>query len=331
MKTKKKGAALIVVLAIFAVMAIVGGTVLNLSLSDTKQSVYQVNKTKAYYTAYSGADSMASYIISNPSKVAGIIGKTGTSIIDGNNVSVKVTKNPDDTLLITSTGTVTGASPVNVKLTMNKKSNPVFEYTVFADTFISVGNNTAVYGNLGTNASSINMNGTMIGGTISTNLGIVLSPTDSSYFANDSGNYKLKNGDILKIKTNNVNDIYIKKFVWDSGQPSNAKAQIHIFASNSLTINEIDPPAGITVFLYYNGTDSITESNGKYSLNDVMIYAPFAKFSKNGGGNGDILDGIMIVKECTLPNSHADVKPNVYINVADIIAGQNYARSNWSN
>lgn len=321
-----------IVLIVFTLLMILGSSILTVSVSDNKQAAYQLKKTQAYYTAYSGANCMASYIISNPDKLSNVIDKQGTSEIDGNKINVEVTKNgpTTDNLLITSTGTVSGASPVNVNLYLERIINPIFDYTVFGDTLVKIGNNTDIYGDVGTNASSIDNKGTFVNGHPFTNLGIKLLPTDSSKFTYNNGPYKLKDGDKLYYKTSKIDDDLIKKITWDSSHVTGGQAQIHLFAEDSLEINTIVPPSGITVFLYYNGNDSITTNNGNYSINNCVIYAPFAEFSKNGAGNGDYIGGIMILNKCILPNSHAKIEPDPSINKMDIVGAQTYIRKKWS-
>jgi len=330
LESKKSGAALVMVLMISLILTIIGSTVLSIALSDTKQATYQIKRKQAYYSAYSGADAMASYIITHPDEVNSIIGKgIGTSEIGGATLNLQLFKVDGEDLLIKSTGNIPGISPVNVSLSLEKVTNPVFDYTVFGDYEVNIGNNTVVNGDVGTNAKSINNKG-KINGNIFTELGITLPLTDPSPFNYYTGTYKLKNNDKLYIKADIVNDDLIKKFKWDANQPADAKAQIHLFAENSLKINNINPPSGVTVFLYYNKEDSITENNGSYYIKNCVIYAPKATFSKNGGGNGDYLGGIIIVKKCTLPNSHATIDPGSDINKEDILGIQTYTRKKWS-
>jgi hypothetical protein len=270
MKRKDKGYALVMVLIVFTILILFGSTLLTISLYDTRNVAYQEKKTKAYYTAYSGADSMASYIIGHPDEVSDIIDQTGTSEIGSNTLEVKVTNGPAaDSLLITATGTVTNVSPANVKLYLEKEKNPAFDHTIFGDTLVKVGNNAVINGDVGTNASSINNKGTINGG-INTNMGIVLPTTNPSIFTSNNGPYKLKDGNKLYVKASIVDDSLIQDISWDASHASGGKAQIHIFAENSLMINNIDPPSGITVFLYYNGTDSITDNNGQYYINHYI-------------------------------------------------------------
>jgi Tfp pilus assembly protein PilX len=53
---KKKGAALIYVLIIFGVMTILGTTMLNVSIAQTRETSYEDKRIQAYYLARTGAD-----------------------------------------------------------------------------------------------------------------------------------------------------------------------------------------------------------------------------------------------------------------------------------
>ena len=327
---KKKGSALVVVIIVFAILMILGSTVLAISLSDTKQVAYQEKKTKAYYTAYSGADSMASYIISNPAKLSQVLNKPGTSTIGGNTLNVEVKNGATaDSIVITASGTGVNITPVYVNLYLKKLLNPAFDYTVFAKDQINIGNNSTVKGNIGTNADSINSRGTIIG-NVYTSLNLSPLPADPSLFSYSAGPYKLKDDDILYYKVDNINDSLISSISWDAANHApGGKAQIHLFAENSMVINNVNLESGITVYLYYNGTNSITDDNGFFGIHHCFIYAPNASFSKNGGGNGTF-EGAMIVKSCTLPNSNGNINYDNEIKKDNIVGAQTYVREKWS-
>ncbi|MCB2295209.1 pilus assembly PilX N-terminal domain-containing protein [Clostridium algoriphilum] len=57
---KNKGSALIVVIMVMAVMTILGATILNISLSQTKQASYEDKRIQAHYLARSGAEATLS-------------------------------------------------------------------------------------------------------------------------------------------------------------------------------------------------------------------------------------------------------------------------------
>lgn len=341
MKNKKKGYALLMVLAVFTILILIGSTLLTISLYDTRNVAYQEKKTKAYYAAYSGANSMASYIISHPDEEADLINKTGKTKIGGNNVEIEVKKGKEsNSLLISASGVVNSISPVHVNLLLEKKENPVFKYTIFGKSYVDI-NGTTINGDVGTNASDINIrdkgkNGGEINGECEVNLGIDLPLTNPSifqinpYFEVDK--LRIKDNDKIYIKTQVLDDYKISKIMWDNAAHArNGKAQVHLFASKELNINDIDPPEGIILFLYYNGSGVITDNNGKYSIKHCFIYAPNATFSKNGGGNGDYLGGGIIVDKCILPNSSkATIEDDPSIDKEDIYGAKAYVRKEWS-
>jgi len=71
----KKGSALPLVIILIPILVILGVTLLNISLFEVKQAVYQEKKLQAHYLAWSGADATASWIVENNTTV-GLLGKT---------------------------------------------------------------------------------------------------------------------------------------------------------------------------------------------------------------------------------------------------------------
>lgn len=68
-----KGGSFILVLMVMAVLSILGAMILTISLSETKQTVYQDKVMQAYYLARSGADSVATYIVGHPKQAQTLI------------------------------------------------------------------------------------------------------------------------------------------------------------------------------------------------------------------------------------------------------------------
>lgn len=81
MKMKNnKGLVLASSIFVMALLSIVSLTVLTLSLSQTKQAVRQDRRTQAFYLAKSGADSVAKYILQNPTDAANVIAKVNSDV-----------------------------------------------------------------------------------------------------------------------------------------------------------------------------------------------------------------------------------------------------------
>jgi len=114
---KNKGSALVVVIMIMVVMTILGGAILNISLSQTKQAAYEDKKMQAHYLARSGAEATLSAWKNAPSNKKPI-GQCNTvylnnlnQFVDGpsnmvGQFDVTITKPDSDTAIITSKGTV---------------------------------------------------------------------------------------------------------------------------------------------------------------------------------------------------------------------------------
>lgn len=65
MKIKNnRGSTLVAVIMMFAVLSILGFTTLSFMLAENKQAIYNQNKTKAYYIAKSGADTVEAALVS---------------------------------------------------------------------------------------------------------------------------------------------------------------------------------------------------------------------------------------------------------------------------
>ena len=105
---KRKGYALVITIIVMMVLMILGTAVLSTALADTRMVIHQEKRTKAYYTAYSAADSMAAYISTHSSEAGSIINKTAdkpaTGSIEGNRFEVKVSAGATDEIIITATG-----------------------------------------------------------------------------------------------------------------------------------------------------------------------------------------------------------------------------------
>jgi Tfp pilus assembly protein PilX len=103
-----KGMALVVVLVLMAVVLILGTTVLSVSLSETKSSVYQQKQIQAQSLARSGVDIAAEYVIAHPDAVPLSIPMTA---IGSGHFEATLQKNAD-TVMIRSVGTYDGVQDV---------------------------------------------------------------------------------------------------------------------------------------------------------------------------------------------------------------------------
>ncbi len=101
-----KGAAIAVVVIAMAVLMILGTSVLNLGLSETKMSLLNEKDIQAEYIAKAGADIAAKYIADNPeTNVTNLSDSLGKG-----NFDAVVTRPDSSTIKIVSTGTVDTSS-----------------------------------------------------------------------------------------------------------------------------------------------------------------------------------------------------------------------------
>ena len=362
MKKNSKGYTLILVLIVLMIMAILGTVLLELAVSETKLVVNQETNKQAYDAARSGADAMASYIISNPNAVQNIVNQTSSNNATGtlNNTSfffnVNVVNGPaSNQLIIKSRGFANGVSS-KVSLTLDQVSNTVLNSVIFSDSSTTIGQNSTINGDIVTNGSSIGygnhsaVNGkvTLGSGATTTDLTnamtkatgtvtklsstIAFPSVDSSLFQAQYNKItdKLTDGAKLLRYTNdsNLNNVDL---TWGAGHVSGQTAELHLFVSDTVTNfslgTSVIPKDGITLYIYYNGSNVMT-GNGGFTMTHLCIYAPSSIFAINGGGNGSF-NGKMIVKSATFPNSHGTISNDASISISDIIGTQVYKRTTW--
>lgn len=88
---KKKGAALVMVILVMAVMAILGTSILNVSLAQAKEASQEEKKMQAYYLARSGAEAaLSAWENPNPSSSGKPAGIAQTVYLNGSNQFVDI-------------------------------------------------------------------------------------------------------------------------------------------------------------------------------------------------------------------------------------------------
>ncbi|MBU3216751.1 hypothetical protein LL033_16825 [Clostridium estertheticum] len=153
-KFKKKGAALVTVLVVFAVIAIIGATTLMISVSQAKQTQVSVNYNQAYYLARSSVEIVAKDLTDRINSLKNIKtridnhnNKTGTSadltylnsLIDQYNIEKKFIEDNIIGKTINLTNTNGYAAP-SVKV--SSKSISGYNY-IYIEVLMTVGNATA--------------------------------------------------------------------------------------------------------------------------------------------------------------------------------------------
>lgn len=357
---KKKGAALAMVLIVFAVLSILGSSILYISLSETKQVIHQEKRMKEYYAAYSGADAMASHIIAHPEDADEIIEKTalnpGTGTIEGADFKVKVSNGlSDDEIIIESTGIIKGVSPQKITLTLKKKPSNIFNNAIFADEELNIDQKVVVYGDVGTNASSVTIGSGGVYGDL------LLGPdADETSFVNYKGKV---NGEVTKQDTKTIipkidEDKFTEQyaniekeesFTIEKGKKRyievdkiklngksikvNGGGQLHLLVTNSFELGgsgDIVCNDGSKVFIYYKGTKEVV-LHGTPSAKGIVIFAPDAAITWKGGGNGKFF-GSMIGKSFNGPNSkEPTITQDKELKIEDLLVtgGESYIRTKW--
>jgi len=356
----KKGAALVTVIVVFAVLMILGVTVLSLSVTETKQVVYQEEKVKSFYVARSGADAMASYLIDNPDELDTVINKTkvkpATGQIDGRPFELFVTGTEEEFIIESIAYTRDGKEDERLYLTINEYD--LLDHAIYAKQILDTGNNLKINGNIGTNSSSILFGSNLVNGNIvlgpnatqadiedaqanteSDHMVIKLSKeiifppikvTDfSSYLPDnitdiDTSVYGLTDGKLLaslnKIDIAGGNTFYV-----------HGGGQVHLYIRDSITVSgdaTVSTDPNTHLFIYYEKSDTITFNGGPNS--NIVVYAPNARINYNGGGNNETI-GAFICNLFDGPDSNATItKGSGSMNDLMVTGVAGYTRAIWS-
>ena len=291
----------------------------------------------------------------------GTIGGTNSFEVQVSNI----TSGPyNGDLLIESQGTAgSGILPVKVNLVLRQTIMSALDAAIFSDQSPTLGNNTVIAGDIATNGPSIIYgNSTQITGDVV--LGPDATPadiqnvidhgdkvtiaakiefplTDPNLFLEvvpgiyptitlnaDNEKRYIKVPGVDEMFKNSSNKVTIK---WAPSVSLPAKAEVHLFLSNLSLSKPLTLPDGVTLYLYYNGTDTIT-GNGLLGMNHVVIYAPKATFDIQGGGAGNFT-GKMIVKNVNLPSSNPSsgetITNDTSIDLSNIVGGGRYQIIAW--
>ena len=259
-RKKNKGAALIVVIMVMAVMTILGATILNISLSQTMQASNEDKRIQAHYLARSGADATLSAWKSAPigSKP---IGACSPVYLDSLNqfVYIKpsnmigefnvIITNPDSvTTIITSIGTVGNVIQTTTVtiVTVNTQITDPISPTVTGDS-LKWYNSSSGQANPGDNTHG------PIGKTV-----LVSSP--GLKLVKGTTNYQ---ADIIKFTTN----------IWNFKYPLNLTADILIF-NTTITTNNNGSNHGCLVLYVLNGVTRTgkTETWGRIEYKSQWYY-----------------------------------------------------------
>ncbi len=359
MKQSQRGSALILIIVIFAVLAIIGTAVLNLSLSENKQTIFQENELKSYYAARSGVEAMASYLIGKPDEIENIIDETGAGSIDGRTFKVKVTGSADFV-----TGRITapviesvhestnGTSDIRVVLQLLERN--IFDGVVLADSYLDIGNNNWIKGDLQTNADSITFGNHDVDGDIT--LGVNASPADIENAEDENPGYEVDKATTpiafpdIKVSefttpwvggTEFINNSGIHYYTVDTMGGNNTytisgSGEIHVLVTDSINFSgqggivRSSSSDDVRMYIYYAKSDVITF--GGLLGCEAALYAPDATVNYNGGGSGG-LSGTIICDSFNGPSSNTEFEedPGLNMNHFMIEGVAGYVRGVYSN
>ncbi len=282
MKLDQRGAVLVFILVVFVVLTILGVAILQASLSENKQAVYQESNVQDYYVARSGAEAMASYLIENPDGVEDVINRTAGSTeyasaeINGQEFRVKVTGEPSAltgkiTMPIIESRAYRGGDEVGMVKLQLLETNLLLG-AIFSDLMPKIGQNNLVTGDVGTNASTIDFGSEDIVGNITLGPGAT-----ESYMTSVEDNVTAPHTVDKLTKEIILQQPDTSKFVWDwpdwpEFTDTDGKTKTRI-DSNGMGYYRTDNFVGGSYRLYGDGEiHLLVNAAGTIDLNGVQDY-----------------------------------------------------------
>jgi predicted acyltransferase (DUF342 family) len=157
-----KGSTLILAVVVLSVLMILATSIMSFMLAEHKQAIFHQNKTKAYYTAKSGAAAVEAAILKmNESQLEELEKSLPISSVniqglqDGNSsLSVRLDKE-DGALVIISTASVNGVKEVVEKVLYGITSGETIrvEHALFSNNDITMSGSATITGSIATNGS----------------------------------------------------------------------------------------------------------------------------------------------------------------------------------
>lgn len=155
----QRGSVLIVVLIVAVTLALVGATLGSIAINDQRQAARQQRNNESFYLARSGAEAVASFLLSNQELIKDYIGQEDVVELGNGSFKVKVLEGPNNTILIESTGLV-GKFSEKVTLSLIGGETgaylPIFDMALFTDGAINLERGAKIYGRVGTNTTAPN-------------------------------------------------------------------------------------------------------------------------------------------------------------------------------
>ncbi len=168
----EKGLALPLVVIIFLIFALLGTALVSVTSSQVKEAMLQEQRVKAHYIAYSGADTVATWIIqqfNDPENTQTAIeslnaliaaGESDPTSLGSGSFSVEVSQNHSGHILVSSTGNVSDSKQVVTVVLVpdytGGSSLLNIDTAVFSHTGIELTGSSKIIGNAGTNSTTNN-------------------------------------------------------------------------------------------------------------------------------------------------------------------------------
>jgi len=140
----QKGYALVLVIVVAAALTILGSALMTLSLSETKFSINQSNQLQARYISQAGLDTVAKYVINDPTKAVNGTQISSNSFISGGSFVTTITGDNGSPIKLKSVGTV-GTNTATLYLEMTPTSNStstIFNNVVYSPKDLDVSGGT---------------------------------------------------------------------------------------------------------------------------------------------------------------------------------------------
>ena len=332
----QKGGTLIIVLIVLVVFTILGGSLLAISLSDTKMVNYQENSMKAYFLAQSAAYTLADYIIKNPdADVSAMISADPTlpaSIGDGS-FMLDVSK-PENEIIIKATGNVKGVEH-EVSVALDVYGGHAFEYTLGSKGKITLSNHVEVKGKVATNSSNASdiqqANHSSISEDVIYNANIEFPPIVLPQSFTHEFSNRIEND--LSINVYGETYIHFKEGVSLSNHKTisiNGNGTLHLYVKKGWVGNnhsQLQADENITVFIYILDDSNVTINSSYF---EGIIYAPYSAVSvENASGNNRCIYGSVIAREIRIDGNHTVIEYNPNIDFNNIQVNKTYKIKEW--
>lgn len=333
----QRGGALVFVLISLVVLMILGISLMNTAVADTRMAAYQENSMKAYFIAQSGAYTLADYIVKNPTAdVAGMVigGQTLPVTIGDGYFTLEVTQSAGE-IIILSRGVVKGVEQ-QATVVMEMSAGAVFEYPIAAKGQISIANHVEVVGNIVTNSPHVSNK----------------IPVDLSSNANVTGvvknaGLKFPNiivpdsfDEVIENKVNNNKIIYVdgeKTVYLEKGvELSNndvftitGNGILHLYVSNGWKSHNqaiLDIGTNITLFVYILDDTAVEIRSDSFK---GVLYAPLSTITVKTANKDRDIKGSLIAKEVNIDGNHTKISNSEISFLDKVKVEQSYNIKRW--